>query len=99
MEGIMDENTWRIIQIAMWMFGIQTTIILTVLGGMCHFFNKKFESVDQRFDKIDQDFKRIDQDFKEIRKDISSIDKEVAVITATLHFNGFDLDRHKAEGE
>lgn len=30
---------------------------------------------------------------------ITRIDKEVAVITATLQFNGFDLTRHKAEGE
>ncbi len=39
------------------------------------------------------------QEMKEIRRDIANIDKEVAVITATMRFNGFDLDRHKAEGE
>lgn len=30
---------------------------------------------------------------------ITRIDKDVAVIVATLQFNGFDLTRHKAEGE
>lgn len=30
---------------------------------------------------------------------ITRIDKEVAVITATLKFNGYDLTRHKVEGE
>ena len=58
-----------------------------------------FKHVDQRFENIDKDLQEIRTDIKDIRKDISRIDREVGIITATLRFNGFDLARHKAEGE
>lgn len=58
-----------------------------------------FKNIDQRFENVGKEMKDIKDDIKEIRKDISRLDREVGVITATLRFNGFDLDRHKAEGE
>lgn len=51
------------------------------------------------FKHIDERFTGIETDIREIKKDLSRIDKEVAIITATLKFNGYDLQRHKAEGE
>lgn len=95
----MDENTWRFSQLMMWIIGIQTTVIMTAFGGMWMSLNKRFEDVDKRFQSMANDMKEIKDDIKEMRKDVSRIDKEVAVISATLRFNGFDLDRHKVEGE
>ena len=84
----MDENTWRLAQMFMWMIGIQTTVLLAILGGI-------WGSISG----IKKDIRDIHEDLNEIRKDIARIDKEVAIITATLKFNGYDLTRHKAEGE
>lgn len=41
----------------------------------------------------------VKKDLKDVEKTVIQIDKEVAIITATLKFNGYDLSRHKAEGE
>jgi hypothetical protein len=50
----MDENTWRIVQIAMWMLGIQTTLILSVFGAMWVHFSNRFDKIEQRFEKMEQ---------------------------------------------
>ena len=59
----------------------------------------KFLGVESKFTNIENNLREIRDDIKEMRKDISRLDREVGIITATLRFNGFDLDRHKAEGE
>jgi archaellum component FlaC len=59
----------------------------------------KFTAIDERFAKMDLDFREIKKDIIFIRTELSNLDKQIAVITATLRFNGFDLDRHKAAGE
>lgn len=58
-----------------------------------------FKAIDVRFKAIDDRLSSIELDIKEIRRDITRMDKDIAVITATLRFNGFDLERHKVEGE
>ncbi len=58
-----------------------------------------FKHIDRRFEGIDKRFENIEIDIRDIKKDLSKLDKEIGIITATLRFNGFDLDRHKAEGE
>lgn len=73
-------------------------IFLSLLA-MFYRMGKHHQSIDLNFEKIQLEIKEIKDDIRDMRKDISRIDKEVAVITATLRFNGFDLDRHKAEGE
>lgn len=84
----MDENTWRLAQMLMWFLGLQTVVMGSILGFIL-----------ASISGLKKDIKDIHEDLNEIRKDISRIDKEVAVITATLKFNGYDLSRHKAEGE
>jgi len=58
-----------------------------------------FKHIDERFIGIDKRFENIEIDIRDMKKDLSRLDKEIGIITATLRFNGFDLDRHKAEGE
>lgn len=84
----MDENTWRLAQMLMWFLGIQTLVLGSILGII-------WGSISG----IKKDIKEIHEDLKEIRKDLARVDKEVAIITATLKFNGYDLSRHKVEGE
>lgn len=59
----MDENTWRIVQIALWLVGIQTTLILSALGFLCSHLNGKFT-------KIDEEFKDMRKENQEIRVSI-----------------------------
>jgi septal ring factor EnvC (AmiA/AmiB activator) len=60
---------------------------------------KENSQTENSFNELKADIREIRSDIREIRKDVSRIDKEVGIITATLRFNGFDLDRHQAEGE
>lgn len=84
----MDENTWRLAQMLMWFLGIQTLVLGSIIGFI-------FASISG----VKKSIKEIHDDLKDIRKDIARIDKEVGIITATLKFNGYDLSRHRAEGE
>ena len=89
-------------------------IIITILGsgilgallGLFYRAGQHHKEIQLRFERLENEIKEIRDnmkemrsEIKEIRRDIAHLDKEVAVITATLRFNGFDLDRHKAEGE
>lgn len=69
--------------------------IFLALLAMFYRMGSHHKEVELRF----QNFETMKDDIKEIRKDLSRMDREIAVITATLRFNGFDLDRHKAQGE
>ena len=51
----MDENTWRIVQIGMWLLGIQTTIILAVLGAFYSNMSKKVEKLEEKLTKVNGD--------------------------------------------
>lgn len=67
----MDENTWRIVQIGMWLLGIQTTVIMAVLGAIYTSLSKKIEKVDFKIDKIETQ--------------MNDIDKRVFAIETMLH--------------
>lgn len=87
--------------------------IFLALLGMFYRMGSHHKEVDLRFQHLEEEIKNIREDFRdiredireiredirEIRKDLSRLDREVGIITATLRFNGFDLDRHKAQGE
>ncbi len=56
-ESIMDENTWRFAQVMMWIIGIQTTVLLAVLGGIwanISDIRKKHEKTDEKISDIDK---------------------------------------------
>lgn len=85
--GVMDK-----LDIILWVLGGGFTLMLL----MWHSLNSKIEKVDESLCKrID----KLEDELGFIRKEVVSLDKEVAIITATLRFNGFDLDRHLASGE
>jgi len=81
----MDENLWRFAQVTMWLLGLQTTIILSVLGFMWAHFNRRFDKVDQRFEKVDQRFDKVDQRFEKIESTLNDIDKQVFAVETMLH--------------
>lgn len=49
----MDENTWKIIQVAMWLLGLQTTIIIAILGAVYASLSKKIEKLDSKIEKLE----------------------------------------------
>ncbi len=77
---------------------IGSGIFLGILG-MFYRMGSHHKEIELCFKHIDERFTGIETDIREMKKDLARIDKEVAVITATLQFNGYDLTRHKAEGE
>ncbi|MBA3723068.1 MAG: hypothetical protein H0W88_11810 [Parachlamydiaceae bacterium] len=50
----MDENTWGFAQLMMWLIGIQSGFLITVLGSMWAHFNNRFEKIDHRFEKMEE---------------------------------------------
>lgn len=69
------------------------------LLGIFYRIGSHHTEIKLRFDRLEGEILEVKQDIKEIRKDVSRLDREIGIITATLRFNGFDLDRHKVEGE
>jgi hypothetical protein len=67
----MDENTWRLAQIAMALVGVQSTILIALFGAMWSNINKRFDKVDARFEKLETT--------------VSDIDKRVFGIETMLH--------------
>lgn len=74
----MDENTWRLAQTIMWVFGIQTTVLIAAFSGMWVAFSKRFESIDKKLDSMD---KRLDRG----ESTIIHIDKRIVAIETLLH--------------
>lgn len=90
---------WTIIGVNIALSALIGTFILWAFNKLDSDIQSFKSEVHQRFSYLKDDIKDIRDDIKDIRKEVSRIDKEVAIITATLRFNGFDLDRHRAEGE
>jgi hypothetical protein len=55
----MDESIWKLAQVMMCIFGIQTGILTAVISGMWWHFNKRFDKVDQRFDRIEREVQEL----------------------------------------
>ena len=67
----MDENTWRLAELALAAIGIQTTILIALFGAMWSGFNKRIDKLDSRMDRIEIN--------------IADIDKRVFGIETMLH--------------
>ncbi len=50
----MDENTWRLMQVGMWVIGLQTTVILAAIGAAYSSLNKRLERVEANINDIDK---------------------------------------------
>lgn len=57
----MDENTWRIVQMGMWIIGIQTTVILAVMGALHASLTKKIDAIIARLDRVDNKVNELDK--------------------------------------
>lgn len=64
----MDENTWRLAQIGMWLIGLQTTIIIAIFGAMWASFNRKFDLIDKKFEQIERRFEQVERRFEQVEK-------------------------------
>lgn len=74
----MDENTWHFAQFIMWAIGIQTTILLAILGGIWSSIlnlNKKYEKLDEKLTGTE---KRLDER-------ITGVEKRLIAIETILH--------------
>lgn len=70
----MDENTWRLAQVAMWLVGIQATVVIALLGSMWASMLRRFESMDKKFsDRFDNIEKRIEK----LDEKVTDIDRRV----------------------
>jgi hypothetical protein len=84
-------------EMIIWFMGVQTTIIVGIIGFVCKGVYKRFDKIDERFDKIDGEI-------KEIRNDLHSIDKRLYGVEVMLHTQDCcvmkeDKTLKKAEGE
>ena len=57
----MNENLWQLAQIVMWVAGIQTTIIIAVMGAFYSNLSKKNEKTNERIDKLGEKVEDIDR--------------------------------------
>lgn len=67
----MDENTWRLAQIMMWVIGIQTTVLGTVFLFLWNNLSKKIDELSKKME--------------EMNLKISEIDKRLYGIETVLH--------------
>lgn len=87
------------LDIMLWVISAGFAILFSLMMFMWHAINSKIENVEKHIDRLETKMDRLETKMDKFNEKLTSIDKEVSIITATLKFNGFDLDRHKASGE
>lgn len=80
----MNENLWQIIQILMWAFGIQTTLLIAIMGGFYNAINKKFEKINERIDKISDKCEKLNDKIDNQAKELQSINTRLAVLESKV---------------
>jgi hypothetical protein len=70
----MDENTWRIVQMAMWLVGIQTTVIIAVFGAMWASMLRRFDAMDKKFT---EKFEILEKKIEKLDEKVTDIDRRV----------------------
>lgn len=70
----MDENTWRLAQFIMMLFGIQTTVLVAAFGFIWSRLNK----IEIRLDKIEDRITKLDDK-------VNALDKRLAIVETLLH--------------
>jgi hypothetical protein len=84
----MDENTWRMTQVFMWLMGIQTTVIIAVVGAMWSSILRKFDAIDKKFESQDKKFTdrsdSLDRRIDRLDEKITDIDRKVCHMDGAL---------------
>lgn len=57
----MSENVWQCAQILMWLTGIQTAILIAVMGGFYSNLSKKIDKTNERIDRLAEKVEDIDR--------------------------------------
>lgn len=57
----MTEQMWQMVQMLMWAFGIQTTILIAIMGAFFSNVSKKFQHIENRIDKLCEKVEDIDR--------------------------------------
>lgn len=78
----MSEDIWKLMQMGMWLIGVQTAVIIAVLSGFFSRTNKKIEDLDQKLSgKIEKlDEKLTDMDRRLCRLEGAFSQKECCMI-------------------
>lgn len=82
----MDENTWRIVQMGMWIIGIQTAVILAAMGALHASMTKKVENLDAEIKSAN---KAIGEKIDKLDVKLQDVDKRVFAIETLLHMKDF----------
>ena len=74
----MDENVWQCAQFLMWAFGIQTTILIAIIGAFYSNLNKKIEKNSVKIDAFHSDLlKRIETVNSDLQKKIDAFHSDL----------------------
>lgn len=57
----MTEQTWQLIQVIMWIIGVQTTVIIAILGAFYAGLSKKIDKLDTKMEKLEVQTNDIDK--------------------------------------
>ncbi len=78
----MSEEIWQLMQMGMWAIGIQTTILIALLGVIWSSISRKFDSIDKKFtDRCDNIEKKIDK----MDEKLTDIDRRVCRIEGAMN--------------
>lgn len=94
----MNENLWQIAQIIMWVVGIQTTIMLAVLGSFYTNLNKKIdklgeksEHMDRRLSKVEDNLEILKEKVTDLNQKVEDVDRRLCRIEGSLQTHGHCL--------
>ncbi len=88
----MDENTWRIAQVGMWLFGLQAALVLSAIGaayrGMAtkvdKLDNKLTKAVEHSHEKLEKMEAKLCEKIEKLDVKVNDIDKRIHVVEALV---------------
>jgi hypothetical protein len=81
----MDENIWRVVQIFMWVIGIQTGILGGIFIFLWNNLSKRIDDLSGKVDRNEVKFNaKLDSKIDPIEKDLIQINTRIAVIESRL---------------
>ena len=57
----MDESSWKLIEIMIWLSGIQTTLIIAIMGFVWNNLCKRIDKLENRIDKLENKIEDVDR--------------------------------------
>lgn len=93
---MMSNEMWQVIQIMMWAFGIQTTVLIAIMGGFYSSLSKKIEKVDLKIDRVEVSLvARIDK----LSEKVEDIDRRLCRIEGSLTTHGHCLFKQSTQDQ